>query len=884
MARSTSPRSREGVRDSRLPTGVVTFLFTDIEGSTRLLSELGPAYDRVLADHADIVRAALAAHDGVEVSTEGDSFFAVFRTSGDAVRAAAEIQQRIASHAWPRPLRVRMGVPTGEARLAGRDYVGIDINRTARISAAAHGGQVLVSHATQVALGADGEARESLRDLGEHRLKDLPTPERLYQLEIDGVPGEFPPPRSLEQTRTNLPQLLTTFFGRRRELDETRALLTSGRLLTLTGPGGSGKTRLALRLASESFSEFPDGVMFVPLAALREPELVIPAIAKTYGLSEGENLRQRLIDDIGQKRQLLVLDNLEQLLPAAADIAELLGGTSRLTILATSRSPLGIYGERDYDVPPLALPEKDARALDQLARTEAVALFVDRARAAKPGFALTEASAAIVAEICRRLDGLPLAIELAAARVKLLPLAALLDRLDSRLAILGGGTGDGSERQRTLRGTIAWSYELLSPEEARLFARLGVFLGGASLPRIAAVLGTEDDLELIDQLGSLVDKSLLRRVEDEDDLRVDMLETIREYAIERLEAAGDADADRERHAQVYADLLEEVAPKFTGASGGAWLDRVDREHENVRAAITWSLGAGRTALALRLVAACWRFWQMRGHLTEGRDRADAALAAAEGFEDLALLSRAIDAAGGLAYWQADFEAARTRYGQALEIARTLGDERGVAEALYNQCFTFFVSQEDPDGARRLAQEALEIFRRLEDEAGIAKTLWALGGIRLSLDEWDPDRSRAENAEASEIFERHGNRPMLAWSRFMGAGVEARVGEFDEARSKLHDAIRIFRELADVSGYALAFDGLARLEWAEGHRESAARIAAASARLAETTGVSLGGWTTDRWQIDLDIEGLRTDPDLRDAWREGQSWDADTAVEMALSVC
>jgi predicted ATPase/class 3 adenylate cyclase len=884
--RTHEDRKTEGRRiapgSRRLPTGTATFLFTDIEGSTRLLNELGAEFDGILNQHAEIIREALRRHGGVEVNTEGDSFFAAFESASAAASAAAEAQRQLHEREWPRPLRVRMGMHTGEARLAGRDYIGMDVNRAARISAAANGGQVLISEATQRLLERGLTASIRLRDLGVHRLKDVPSPEHLYQLVIHGLPADFPPPRTLELTPTNLPKQLTAFFGRRRELEETERLISDGRLVTLTGPGGSGKTRLALQLARDITSAFPDGIFFVPLASLREPELVLPAIAKTYGLSEGEGLRRRLIDEIGQKQQLLLLDNFEHLASAAPEVAELLAGTSRLKILVTSRGRLHVYGEREYPVPPLAVPDLDRLpAVSELARSEAIALFVDRARAARSDFELTEENAATVAQICRRLEGLPLALELAAARVKLLSLDALLARLSDRLSVLGG-TGEGSDRQRTLRGTIQWSYELLSPEERALFTRLGVFLGGAHLPIITTVLEADDDLALIDQLGSLIDKSLLRRVDGDIDLRVDMLETIREFALDRLEARGEADEYQERHARAYAALVEEAAPNLVGEEGGHWLDRVEREHDNLRAALTWSTSSGRPEHGLRIVAACWRYWQMRGHLSEGRDRAEAIVGMTTGQEDPALLAAALEAAGGLAYWQGEFVAARRRYGEWLELERRRGDERGIAEALYNLCFTYFVSRDDPEQGRRLANEALEIYRRRDDQPGIAKTLWALGGIEVSSEHMRTEPARAYFGEARDLFTQLGNRPMLAWTYFMGGGLETRAANIEGARHLLKSALRLFVELGDVSGYALALNGLGLLEWAEGRRESAARLAAASDRLSRTSGVNLSTWTTETWMGEFDPEQIKADPSLRQAWAQGESLETDAAVEAALN--
>ena len=871
---------------SSLPSGTATFLFTDIEGSTRLLGALGGAYQPLLERHFEIMRAALGAHGGVEVNTEGDSLFAVFASAEQGVVAAAQMQRDLAAEAWPQPVQVRMGLHTGDATLGGRDYVGMDVNRAARIANAAHGGQVLVSESTRALVDEGLPAGLRLRDLGAHRLKDLDGEQRLFQLVIEGLNAEFAPPRSLEMSVSNLPQQLTSFFGREREITEAAQLLRSTRLLTLTGTGGTGKTRLAIRIAQEVAGDFPDGVYFVPLAALRESELVLPAIATTYGLQEGEDLRGRLISAIGSKRQLCVLDNFEQLLPAAHEIGDLLSETPRLKVLITSRSLLGIYGEREYDVPPLALPDPHRLpSLAELGRFEAVALFIERARDARPGFELTNENAQAIAEIAVRLEGLPLAIELAAARVKLLPLDQLHRRLTDRLAFLGTtrGGGDATNRQRTLRETIQWSYDLLTAEECALFSRLGVFRGGAPLSLAARVLQIDDDLDLLEQLGSLVDKSILRRVDDPDEVRIDMLETLREFALDRLEARFETEEFQERHATVYAEWIEAAAPNLTGEEGGRWLDRVEREHNNLRAALSWAVEHDPNGLAPRIVAAAWRFWQMRGHISEGRDRAEQVLKAATDVTDVHLRARALEAAGGLAYWQGDFAGARTHYQAWLDLEREAGSDRGIADALYNMCFTYFVSRENPKTGRQLAEEALEIYRRLGDERGVASTVWALGGIELSEDEMDFASARAHHSEAIELMSKQDNRPMLAWAYFMSGGLETRGGNYPEARSKINQALRLFVDLGDTSGYALALHALARLEWTEGRHESAARLSGASEHLEAMTGARLMGWTTELWTDDYDLERIRSDPELAQAWAEGAAMDADAAVEMALAM-
>ena len=599
------------------PTGTVTLLFSDIEGSTRLLQQTGDAYADLLSEHRRLLGEAFERHNGFHVDSEGDAFFVTFASAGDAAAAAVDGQRALARHPWPgdTEIRVRMGLHSGEPRLIERRYVGLDVHQAARVMAAGHGGQVLVSESTRMLL----DERFQVRDLGDHRLKDLSGPQRLYQLLVEDLPIDFPPLKTLENRPTNLPVQPNAFIGRVDDLEELEALLSRDdvRLLTLTGTGGAGKTRLALQLAAAVFEQFSNGVFFVSLAPIRDWELVVPTVAQTLGLREqsGEPVVETLTEYLRDKQMLLVLDNFEQVVAAAPVLAGLLGSAPRLNVLATSRTPLRLSGERTYAVRPLALGES-------------VQLFGERAHAAVAEFAVTEENEEAVAEICVRLDGLPLAIELAAPRVRALPPPALRRRLDERLKLLTGGAQDLDERQRTLRGTIEWSYELLLSEEKTLFARLGVIVGGCR-PEAAEALCDPDGglgIDVFDGLESLVEKSLLRQKADVDgEPRFWMLETIREYACEQLQASGELEAGRRSHAYYFAEVAEELDLESRTGDHAGVLARIDNDYANLRAAINWAREKDDGELLLRLATSLWGFWATRGVVAEGSKTVEDAL-------------------------------------------------------------------------------------------------------------------------------------------------------------------------------------------------------------------------------------------------------------------
>jgi predicted ATPase/class 3 adenylate cyclase len=673
-----------------LPAGTVTLLFSDIEGSTRLLEHLGGGYADVLEEHRRIVRDAVAAHGGRELRTEGDAFFVVFARAGDAVRAAVAAQRALGACAWSDgvTVRVRMGLHTGEPRVAGHDYVGIDVHCAARICSAAHGGQVVVSETTERILAGEAIEGVGVHDLGEHRLKDLSRPMRLHQIVADGLTAAFPPLRTLEYPSATLPGRWappTALFGRDADLETLAHLVREGgnRLVTLIGPGGVGKTRLAIEASGLLAANFGDGARFVPLAAISEHRDLAPTLARALAVPvrTGEPAHAALLRFLSNRHLLLVLDNFEQLVEGAPLVADLIGACRELTVLVTSREPTRLAGERLYPVRPLQVPDASAStATIELERDGAVAMFCDRARARDPAFALDESNASPVGKICRRLDGLPLALELAAARSGLLSAEELAERLDRALTVLVGGARDAPKRHRTLRATIDWSYDLLTGEERSAFAHMAVFAGGATVAAAEAVTGAS-----LDALDSLVAKQLLARRDE----RLLMLETVRDYALERLTEDPECDAVQERLATWCLSSLREATAHLVRADRAAWLAKLDAELPNALAALSWALEERRSELALQLVDELGDYWWHTHHTEDALDEAhrliNAALElgcdASPRLRAAALLNR-----GRLTDIRRSDKPYRGDLQASLELYRACNDASGIAACLGHLAF------------------------------------------------------------------------------------------------------------------------------------------------------------------------------------------------------
>jgi predicted ATPase len=816
---------------STLPEGTVTFLFTDVEGSTQLLASLGAeAYAEELAEHRRVIRKAGARYDGVEVDTQGDAFFIAFPTAPGALKASREVTEELGAG----PMRVRIGLHTGTPLVTDEGYVGADVHRAARIAASGHGGQVLISASTASLLNVE------LRDLGEHRFKDLAAAERVFQLgEV-----EFPPLDSLY--RTNLPFTTTPFLGRTRELLEVIDLLRRDdvRLLTLTGPGGTGKTRLALQAAAEESDRYPDGVWWVPLAPLSDPALVVEQAAQVLGAKQ---MLSRHIDD---KHLLLLFDNFEHVVRAGPNVAELVAACPNLAVLVTSREPLHVTGEQEYPVPPQV-------------EQEAVELFYMRARAAVPDFSASTA----VTEICRRLDCLPLAVELAAARVKALSPRAILDRLEQRLTLLTGGPRDVPERQRTLRGTIEWSYELLTQEERPLFARLAVFSGGCSLDTAGEIVAAE-----LDTLQSLVDKSLLRHTED----RFSMLETIREFAAERLDASGDADEFRRRHAERFLALAEEAEPHLHG-SPKEWLELLDREHDNLRAAFDQFEESGKSEHALRLGGALSPFWATRGYHAEGRRRLERALRSDE--RPTAARARALNGAVLLAIGGGDAMTARALAEEALALNRALGDALGTAHSTF-QLGQAVADEGDVVRAQELFDESVRLFRELGDQHYTLLAAFALSWTYEELG--DRERARALDEENLRQARELRNQRMIAIALRGLASYAVDEGRISDALSMLAESIRIVQELGEVPAIAATLCEFAAAFAVAGKAGTAVRLLACSEALHDEIGAGARPWLAEMNEKTLiSIRTQLGEAALAQASAQSRALTADEAVALAL---
>jgi predicted ATPase/class 3 adenylate cyclase len=912
-----------------LPSGTVTFLFTDIEGSTQRLERHPEAYRSAIARHHTILREAVDQNRGSVFETIGDAIYAAFSSPRDAVAAALRAQYVLHETPWGEvgSLRVRMGLHTGEVEQQGDHYFGAALYRCARLTNAAHGGQVLLSSATAELVREALPAAAHLRDLGNHRLKDLQQPEHVFQLVAAGLAVDFPALRTLERFPNNLPVQPTPFIGREREVLRARDLLHSPetRLLTLTGPSGVGKTRLGLQIAADVLREFTDGSFFVDLAPVTSADLVIPSIAKALSVQEANRpILDSLKDYLRGQQLLLVLDNFEHVRESAAQVADLLSTCPRLKVLVTSREALRLRGEHQFSVPPLSLPDRArGESIDQLTRYEAIRLFVERAQAARLDFAISDGNAGAIAEVCHRLDGLPLAIELAAARVNVFSPPALLARLEHRLAVLTSGPRDLPVRQQTLRRAIAWSYDLLTPDEQTLYRCLGVFLSGCTLSaaeRVVERAGLDPNFDVVNGVASLTDKNLLRQEERAGELRFRMLETIREHALECLAVAGEADRLQRAHADYYLESAEHADPGLRGGWRQAeWLDRLTEDHDNLRAALSWFARHGPADHGLRLAGALARFWRVRNYFAEGRERMAELLALPAAQTRSAARAKVLHAAGLFASQQGEYAEARKRFEESLDIYRELSDSGGIgwalidlgivtryegnhqaAKSLLDESLTLVKQAGDTNGiaaalgnlgliardqgdaaeAETHLNQSLVLWRQAGDRVGVGWTLTALAMVARAQGRFDLARARIEESRA--VWHELGDRQNAANVLSAAARVALDQGELGVARARLAESLEVFKDLGDRRGIAFVFEGFAGLAAAEDQPLRAHCLAASATTLRRI----IGAGAPPAWRDDLDrsleaaSRGLRRDS-IEEARARGRSMTLPDAIAFAL---
>lgn len=902
------------------------FLFTDIEGSTRLWERDAHTMRLALECHDGILAHVMAAHDGHIFKTIGDAFCVAFDDASDALHAALDAQRELLvaeRNGTVPPLRVRMAIHAGEAEEKDGDFFGPALSRVNRLLDAGHGGQILVSSAAKASLDGTLPEGVEMRDLGERRLKDLPGSERIFQIAAADLPSTFPPIRTLDPRAGNLPAWPTPFIGRESEVAEvSRRVREEARLLTLTGPGGTGKTRLALRAAESLVDEFEDGVFFVPLASIADHRLVASSIAKALGLAESGDLTpsDRVKAYLRGKEALLVLDNFEHLTGAAILISELLSECPKLKVLATSRSLLHLYGEQEHPVPPLSLPgDGGSRSIENLSGCESVRLFEERARAVRAGFRLDEGNAEAVAGICRRLDGLPLAIELAAARGRLLSPSDILARLDR---MPDSGARDIPERHRSIRKAIGWSHAMLDDAEQTLFRRLGVFAGGFTLDSAATVCDGEASGDTHILVESLLDKSLIRIPEENDGAgenggpRFSMLRTVREYAIECLEESGESEAVKRAHAECFLELAERGEAELKGPRQTEWMDRLETEHDNLRAALAWSLESdGETPL--RISGSLGHFWSMRGHITEGRSWLEEALA--KGVHAPATLrAKALNGAGILAMDHGDLVRAAPLLEEGLALSREAGYAEGVACALSDLSLTASHGGDSPR-AEALAEEALALYREIGDTWGITNSLIALAYAKNCLGDRESamellEESLALSRETGEkqsvaialnnlgyVSLLHGEperaavylEECLALSRELGVGGVYTVsmcnlgwaclirGEHEKAENLLKESLILSREMEDKIAIAECLEGLAGVAGVIGATGAAARLWGAAEALREETAPLSPDEKSLREPYLEAARSTLPETAWAGAWEKGRNMTLEEAVAFAL---
>ena len=916
------------------PSGTVTFLFTDIEESTKLSQQYPDAMPSLLARHHEILNQSIQAQNGYVFQIIGDAFCAAFHSPSDALNAALDTQRNLQTESWsPAPIKARMGIHTGAAQLnrssAQNLYSGYTtLALTQRIMSAGHGGQILLTNATEALLRGQLPKHVNLRDMGEHKFKDVFHPVRVYQVIASDLQNEFPALRALNVFPNNLPIQLTSFIGRENEIAEVRHLLAKTRLLTLTGPGGTGKTRLSLQVAAEVLDTFPDGVWLVELAPLSDPALVPQAVASIWNVREqpGRPLIDTLTDYLRAKSLLLILDNCEHLIdPCAQLVTALLSTCPKLKIMPSSREALGVVGETSYHVPSLSLPNASSYSTpDTLLRCESARLFVERAQAAQPHFVLTAQNLSAITQICQRLDGIPLALELAAARVKLFTPEQIAARLDDRFRLLTGGSRTALPRHQTLRALIDWSYDLLSQAERSALAHLSVFAGGWTFESAEAVLGPE----ALDLLSHLVDKSLVIAEEtaNGEETRYSLLETIRQYARDKLLESGESSTARELHLDHYFHLAAEAESKLEGPQMLQALNQLEPELDNIRAALEWTL-EHNPEIALQLAARLTSFWQGRGHLTEGRRWLSEALTHLEASSDgeisrgrLALKAKALYSSGVLALALGELNAARSTLTESAKLAREAGEQRTLVHALdilgiaaiwmrdattaesvieegmsvaravnYKLGIGLMLSvqanqaaelQGDFATARAYAEESVQLLREVGNPFFIAISIMRLGSVALAQGNYIEAQACLQESEG--LFHGLGDRHMALGRKSELAHIERHFGHYAQATAIYHQNVLAWQELGYLAALAHDIECLAFIACAQSQFQRAARLFGAAEILRESLNSLMTA--TERIEYDQNISALRAQMDesaFATTWAEGRAMTMEQAVAYAL---
>lgn len=829
-----------------LPTGTVTFLFTDIEGSTKLAQEYPDQWESLRERHHTILTSAIQSRNGYIFQVIGDAFCATFHTAKDGLQAALDAQRKLQMESWGEtPIRVRMGLHTGSAEFQGKDYFGyLTMARVQRVMSTAHGGQILLSNASAELVRGELPEGITLRDMKENRLKGLLNPEQLWQVIAADLPQDFPPLETLNSIPNNLPIHVTSFVGREKEIIEVKQLFSTARLLTFTGSGGTGKTRLSLHVAAEMLDTFKNGVWFIELAPLSDPALVPFTAASVLGLRDepGRPLMSTLLDWLRDKESLLILDNCEHLIDACAKFADqVLHASPTMRILATSREALGIAGESIYRVPTLPAPNPEEKIrIEQLEQYDAVRLFIDRVVQALSTFRVTNANAPAVAQICYRLDGIPLAIELAAARVKALSVEKIAERLDDRFRLLTGGSRTAMPRQQTLRAMIDWSHSLLSEPERILFQRLSVFAGGWTLEAAEAVCSGDglEQADILDFSTHLVEKSLVVMDEVSDVLRFHMLETIREYALEKLDASVEEQILQRKHASYFSNLADEVQKQHLQPDEIEWLNRLERERDNLREALRWAAAHDPLGIFQQLTGASWRFWAMRGPIVEGRSWLDQALEICKsnvGSLENRLIINVFGGAGEIARYQGDFERAVILKQQLLEMSRLWGDERAAAMTL-NDLAIIFANSGNCERSLAMAEEALALRRKLGMPLGISHALVGLFFAWMCLDQ--PQAAREAIQEALQIDRDQQSPEGIAFDLISFLYIAARQGHYEEAEHILKEFIPLASELDDQNVIAEGMYAVAIVAATQGQARRAAWLLGCAEQMAILGGFQL----------------------------------------------